>query len=664
MNKEQTKDLSEEVAQMLDEQKVLSQCKAEFDLAKEEMMPKWNTWYTYLKLYNNLKRDKEAVGNNLLYSLFNTLLAYLYFDKLQVSFNPRESGDIDKCELISNTAKFDYQAMNMPKIQYDWLWDTLFFGNGFVYIGGIVNQIPQVEVIDPFTIYVDPSATSIEDARFIALERKMTKWEMEQKKFKHIENLGRDDNTTQTKEAQYARKDAKNEANPNEKPEYENKEYIVLEWYTIRNGQKVHFFTDFNCSVLLTPVKKLIFKDNEFPFVVKTFSPIPHEFWALSVPDLVEDKQRASAILINLSLAMEKSKLYPQYLYDRNAITNVNDLKIFQFNKFIPTDPGNRSVADIIRPLQQPSMTNSTSVVYEMIRDFAERTLGTPPLKQGIVSSGKRTATELQLAQLSSDTRNSLAAKLFTISEIDFWQKWFNRYKQFNALVKDKVIRIQGALGVRFVSLSSDTFKFKVDPDIVIESANVSAQQRLIEKQSLVELAKVLIDEDSTPASKRFYKRRLLQLSDFTKDEIEQILPPTFDELRAQEENKLLEQGKMPEIEPYDDHYTHIIIHNTVPQTDENRATIIGHIQAHKQAFLEQRQKEKEMEYKQQQKEQTKNPQSPLSTTPVSINPSTPPQNINGAIEGFISQGRPPFERPQVPLGENPIDIKNLINPQ
>jgi len=34
--------------------------------------------------------------------------------------------------------------------------------------------------------------------------------------------------------------------------------------------------------------------------------------------------------------------------------------------------------------------------------------------------------------------------------------------------------------------------------------------------------------------------------------------------------------------------------------------------------------------------------------------------NINGAIEGFISQGRQPFERPQTPMGQNPMNTNPL----
>jgi len=657
---------SEIISEKIKEVDTLEQCNTEFKLADEMMSEKKASWYTYLKLYNNLKRDKEAVGNNLLYTLFNTLLSYLYFDKLQVDFNPRESGDVDKCELVSNTAKFDYEAMGMPQKQYDWIWDSLFFGTGFMYIGGMKDKVPQTEVIDPFTVYIDPHASSIDDARFFIWEKRMTKWEMEKRGFQHIDELGRNDYDTKTRESEQARKEAKNEVDTDEENTYVNKEYVVLEWYTHQEGKLKHFFTDYNRSVLLTPVKKSSFNDGKIPVITKSFSPIPHEMFGLSVPDLVEDKQRASAILINLGLAMEKSKLYPQYLYDRNAIININDLKNFQFNKFIPAEPGGKSIADIVHPLQQQSISNSTNVIYEMIRDFAERTVGTPDVRQGFTAPGRRSATELQLTQMSSDTRSSLSAKLFTLSEIKFWQRWLNRYIQYNKIVADKVIRIQGALGVRFVPLTTDTFNFKVNPDIVIESTVVSSQKKMLEKQSLVELSKVLIDKDSTIASKRFYKRKLLRLSDFPKDEIEQILPPTFDELRAQEENKLLEKGKMPEIEPYDDHYTHIITHNTVIQNKSNKSTIIAHIQAHKKAYLEKKQEEKEMEYEQSQQSQKSQQLNKPQPNPIPNMPGmpggqgggiTPEQKsaVNGAIEGFISKGRAPFEQPQTPINQNPL---------
>ena len=582
---------------ILEEKDILNQAKTEFRLAKDDLTPKWLQWQTNLKLYNNQKRDKEAIGNNLLYTLFNTLLAFLYFDKLTVSFEPRESGDVERCQLITQLAQYDFDEMGMGKKKYDIIWDSLFFGNAYVYVGGLQNQTPVVEVIDPFTIYIDPNATSIEDARFIALERQMTKWEMEDKGFKNIDQLTEPNLNTQTRQAEQARKEAKNEVSQNEPQDYQNKKYVILEWFTIRNGQKVHFYTDFNCSVLLSKVKPLVFKDNRFPFVVYPFSPVPHELSSISVPDLLEDKQRASAILLNLGLSMEKVKLYPRYLFDRNAILNIQDLKNIQFNKYIPVDASGRSIRDIIAPLEQSSITNSTDAIYALIRDISERTVGTPALKQGIVSSGKRTATELQLASINADTRNSLSAKIYALSDIEFWTLWLNRYKQFKTLAKGKIVRIQGTLGARFESIDVDTFNFHTDPDIRIESSNIAAQKKMLEVQQLTELAKIILTDTTPEFSKRYFQRKLLELSDFRKDEIDQIVSPTFDELRAQEENKLLEQGKSPEIEPYDDHYTHIMIHNSVPNNEITRNVLIAHIQAHKTAYLDKKRQEAEQMY-------------------------------------------------------------------
>jgi|GEM_PF-617934 len=635
--------ISDKILDITESQNILSQCKTEFQMAKDTMATRWLTWHTYLKLYNNQKRDREAIGNNLLYTLFNTLLAFLYFDKLTVTFEPRDSGDIERCELFTHLAKFDFDEMGMAKKKYDILWDSLFFGNGFYYIGPLDKdtKTPQIDIIDPFTIYVDPFAISIQNARFIAIERAMTKTEMIAKGFKNVDKLGVVNRDTQYKQADEARKEAKNEVSQTEPSDYENKQYIVLEWFTIRHGKKVRFFTDFNCTLLLTDIKPLPYKDGEFPIVVQSFSPIPHEFWGLSVPDLIEDKQRANAILLNLGLKMEESKLYPRYLFDRNAILNIQDLKNPAFNKYIPVEAGNRSVRDIIAPLEQVSITNSTTVLYELLRDASERTLGTTQLRQGIVSSGRRTATELQLAAVNADTRNSLAAKLFTLSEIEFWTKWLRRYQQWKELAKGKIVRIQGALGVRFETLETSTFDFNSDPDIKIESANVSLQKKMFERQALIDMAQLVLDASSPNAAKRYYKRKLLQLSDFNKDEIDQILPPTFDELRAEEENKLLEKGKLPVIEPDDDHYTHIMIHNIVPVNETTKNVLIAHIQAHKTAFLEERKKEKQKEKqmeKQVEKAQAQSIEQILGLSELTRKPPSP--------------GQMPLQTPEVPISE------------
>ena len=102
------------------------------------------------------------------------------------------------------------------------------------------------------------------------------------------------------------------------------------------------------------------------------------------------------------------------------------------------------------------------------------------------------------------------------------------------------------------------------------------------------ELSKVILDQNAPTSAQRYFKKRLLQLSDFTKDEIDQILPPSFDEMRATEENAILEKDKLPEIDPQDDHYTHISIHNQVADNPSK----IAHIQEHKKLLIEKREEQ------------------------------------------------------------------------
>lgn len=60
------------------------------------------------------------------------------------------------------------------------------------------------------------------------------------------------------------------------------------------------------------------------------------------------------------------------------------------------------------------------------------------------------------------------------------------------------------------------------------------------------------------------------------------IFPPTIDELHAEDENEMLNKGKIPTIDVQDDHKTHIEIH---AKADQNPTTLT-HVRRHKQLML------------------------------------------------------------------------------
>ena len=78
------------------------QCIAEYDLAWKNQKPKKDEWEIRLKLYNNQKRDKTAVGDTTLFTVTQTILASLYNDRLSVTFEGREDGDEEIAEKSKN----------------------------------------------------------------------------------------------------------------------------------------------------------------------------------------------------------------------------------------------------------------------------------------------------------------------------------------------------------------------------------------------------------------------------------------------------------------------------------------------------------------------------------------------------------------------------------
>jgi adenylate kinase len=72
------------------------------------------------------------------------------------------------------------------------------------------------------------------------------------------------------------------------------------------------------------------------------------------------------------------------------------------------------------------------------------------------------------------------------------------------------------------------------------------------------------------------------QLVGLKKDVINQVIPETIDELKAEEENILLRQNSRVDVQVEDDHFMHIAVHNKM----EDTAAKVAHINAHKRALI------------------------------------------------------------------------------
>lgn len=575
------------------QKRVIDQVNEEYDLCFRFNQEKRALMLARLQLYNNQRRDQTAVGDPLMFTVFNTVLAALYDDKLMASWEGRGGeGDDDVEENLNALASFDYDVMGKNELDYYWDWDAAFFGRGLMLMMDFDRSLgvmaPSPELIDAVTFIRDPNAKSVNGdmagrgaMRFGGMEVGSTYYQLKDLPgYFNLLSLKKDrDIKSLIDEARKARSQAqgnqKFDAAEEGLGKYNNYEFQLLNWFTTIKGKKYLVTLGNSRSVLIRMIP--LPYGNRFPIIDRTLYPMAHDWDGVCIPDLTEDKQRARAILLNLGLKSAKSEVMGQYLFDQTRIKNKNDLN-WRNDKFIPVDG---RVDNAIIPLQKSSMHQSVNVIMDMLDAAAQRATATPEIQQGVPSDTQRTLGELNLVASKVDTRYSMSAKIFGWSEQAFWRQWYKQYKiHFKDGIDEKVIRIQGALAPIWRPLTRANIVSDVDPDVKIESRVISEAKRQREQQSFDALAQLLVQNPQN--DRRFIERQVARKRGITKEELDMMFPPTIDEMQAEDENVLLNNNRLPKININDDHQTHIRVHAKANQNPHSMA----HIRAHKAMMI------------------------------------------------------------------------------
>ena len=568
---------------------LIDQVTSEYTLAYWFMKPKWDEWALRLKLNNNQKRDKSAVGDPLLFTIHQTVLASLYDDKLMVSHEGREAGDDEIAENLTDMAEFDYDIMQKDIIDYTWDWDASFFGRGLVMLMEFDNEekTPVPENWSPMTTLRDPRAKSVNGdmkgrgkARFMGREIRLTKGEMEEAGvYFNLDGLKPDSSDVNSliDANEMARQEAQGYSNTAKfqgELKGDNATYRLLEWITHYKGKLVLVTLGENKTKV---VRYTEIKGNRIPIIDRALYPIAEDWDGVSIPDLIEDKQRARAKLQNLGIKVAEAGLYPMYLFDSNKITNKADLN-YEQNKFISV---NGSPAGAVEVMQKDTIKSDVSWIMDTLDQSGQKATATPDIQQGATSSTKRTATELNIVNNKVDTRYSLSAKIFGWSEKRFWQQWYFLYKTyFKAGIVEKSIRVSGVLGAKFRPLRRENIIARVDPDVKIESRVLNEAKNYNLLQSFRGYVQMIAQDPN--ANLRYAMKKMGKLTGLKKDEIDQLFPPTIDEMIAEDENKKLEANELVMVQATDDNQIHMEIHNKLSDTPAKYA----HIEAHKQAMI------------------------------------------------------------------------------
>jgi len=620
-----------------DEEALIRQIESEYQMAKKFSEPIFKKDLLNMKLYNNQKRDPKAVGDPLLFTIMSTLHAATYDDRLSVKWLPIEAGDVKTAENINMLCQYDYSAMNKSALDNQMLWDMFFYSYGIVELVEFDREkmLPVHKLVDPATFLYDPQGATFkpgdEQIRFCGNEFLITKPRMKELGvYRHIDEIKqgaeRHDRIVQAKDARQELQGGQANTKDQEEDLGDNNQYKGLLWRTNFDGMKVRVEL-FNERKLISRIQEI--KYDNWGLTSKHCWPIAHQFRGVSVPDMCEDKQRKRSVIMNIGIKSLQAQLYPRFLYDPDKIRNKADLK-FGLNKHIPATGG---ITGALEPVKKDSPDMGFfNYMMETMDSSVQRATATPEIQQGVVSKEQRTLGELNLVAQRVDTRYQLIVKNVMSGEKDYWRQWYLLYKTyFKEGISKKSIRLAGLKNGEFRELTRENIIAKVDPDVKIESKILTDAANMRKAGQFAQVLDVA-GEDPT-VDRRWGEKHIAELSGMNEEEINDLFPPTLDEMIAENQNIKLNENKPVPVLGTDNHIVHIQIHNKANAT---KATI-AHIETHKQAMLIQQQNPELYETQQGTAEEEMGSQ-PGNEGVISPRPVRGTRNMNPSDKAKLSQ--------------------------
>lgn len=555
-----------------------------------------------LVLLSNLRRGDENISSTLMLTLFDRVMASIYDDKLQIKFIPSQGINQDQINAYNLLAQSDYQEMGKAKLDYDWCWDTLFFGRGYMETIRFdkKKKILQPHVINPLNFGYDPYFENPQDWRYYW--KWITKSKNELIKLRKAGLIKVDVKEIPSGIDQYlwdykVKRDQAREGVAPPIDTYEGEAYQILEFYGHdEEGNKTVYWTDKNFinilyekkldlndgEEIIMPDGKSIETDSKWPIVVKEAYRVPHSSIPISIADLLEDKHRAKAVLLNLAYIAAKDQANPLYGYNPDKVRDVTQFFNRQINQHIPMD--DESASWPINKANAMSPDLQAFIQYLDAESQEPMGAGKPMSTPGGATS--QTATQAALDQQLNDMAQSLQSKVMQFGESEFWSHWFNRYARYADELKEKTANIIGVKGVDSQIVDLKTFHADFPPGVMVYSAKEAEYKDLVKRRDYMQLYPNLMQSLDQDGMRNFNKHVFFPL--FLQDPslIDVMFPKTMDEINASAENEQLKNGIMPDVLETDDHITHIYTHMMVmPKTWE----LWFHLDWHQKLLAEQK---------------------------------------------------------------------------
>ena len=527
-----------------------------------------------LILLNNLQRGDQNISSTLLLTLFNRVLSNNYDDKIQIKFIPGEEVQQRKIDQLNLLAQNDYREMNKAKLDYDWAWDTFFFGRGYMETMRFdkKRKLMMPEVINPLVFGYDPYVDEAQQWRYYWKWITKNKYELQKLIKKGIITGVKDVSEIPSGIDEYlwnfkVRRDAAQKATAPGNDPVGKDIYQILEMYAYdEDGDKHVYWLTRGCEKCLWD-EKLNFKDNDdgsskWPIVVKEAYREPHSSVPFSVADLLDDKHRAESVILNLLYVAAKDKANPLYGYNPDKVRDLSQFFTREISQHIPMEDSSAAW-----PLNtQDPLSPGLSAFMNLLSQKANDPIGTGMnLQPG--KKGKQSATETAIQQQLNDLAQSLQSKVMQFGEQEFWLHWYNRYKRYSKKGDEKIATITGVKGTTFEKIDLGDLYTDYPPGVLVFSAKEAEYKELVLRRDLQQMYPQF-QQSLTPDGMRNFNKYVFfpkLLNDPSL--IELMVPKSLDEIKAERENEQMLKGELPDVAPTDNDEQHLYVHQMAEKT-------------------------------------------------------------------------------------------------
>jgi len=571
---------------------------------KAQMLNEYQVWHLRvdsrrekirerIRMYSNIttSQNDTKIYVRLMFSVIDTLLAIYFQDSPKVSFMGRNIDDDELARKLNALADFDYEEMGMEEIDYKSERDRLFFWVSckmFTWRDSN-RKVPIVKRVNPLAMIIDPDWYLSEHRYY---------W------FEVMEDISLLENDPNYFNLDMVESKFNSDLQQDEQA-YSNLRYLNVQyrrWQEDPVFEVYHHFTIFQWKKYLTSwanKKRLLIrcveitpelseeKKNpnlvEFPVVLKYYKPFEYDPYGISIPDLLEDKQKSLQLFTNLAKVKAEFWAYwDVFLYDENAISNINDLTRRQEGtRYVKADFSINP--DPIREVRQPTLSQDDFNIQNLIKQIWQQDTGIDPQTMWVSWDRNITATENQRVQANANLRLELVNKIWSFAEKKFWRLWLRFYKINLKTSSKKVIRVTKTFWSSFIEYGRKDFSTKEDVDIKISTKSEKEALDKKRQMALMTVGMNTLQSWRSEFAKILVERQMYVLNWIPEDEAMQYVPPTIEEMQAKLDLELLSRNEdvWPIENMQEDHMTYIIIYQRSLQTNAKETAIARRIDAY-----------------------------------------------------------------------------------